>query len=525
MSASVPDNDRHLVPRWRQSNEAIKSGELVWHRGASTRRRSGPEFDERLAEWRSRPSIEVAAELVATSVVVGRQSETMDAAKFLLQSRNGAMPLVKEMALTVLGQAQEKAAPRPALSPGRLDPKVVYSNISSLRSRLRRFPRDAFAWVDLARLYTVLGQLAPAERAITNALAISPNDRFVLRSGSRFFLHADDKEQALAHLQRSSATQNDPWLMAAEISFAQILNRRSRTATMARRRVSTGDWHPRSESELQGALATMLMKDGSGRSARKMFQQSLIDPTENAVAQAQWASGHTEGLVVPSASLSGLEASEARALKARGAESWSDVISECWSWAELEPTSVRSMIMGSFTAGVALQDASTVIEFAKRGLTAEPTNFSLLNNLIVGLIYQGNLDLAYQKILELKADTGAETVAVFALQGLLKFRSGDHSAGRGLYDKAIQHPEALRNARIRSLALWHLAQEEAAAKTEFAAAAIISAEVASRPVKLPELNAIRERLMVPSKGGSGLSKSRIASLANAIRSKASRRSR
>jgi len=477
---------------------------------------AGPEFDERLAEWRATPSIDVAAELVATSVALGREAEALDAARILVRPRNGAMPLVQAMARNVLAGETQAPASKSRLAPGRIDVTVIYSHVSSLRSSLRQFPRNAFAWVDLARLYTVLGQLEPARRAIATGLSLSPDDRFVLRSASRFYLHYDDPEQALAQLQRSTATRHDPWLMAAEISFAQILERRSRIAANAKRRLTSGDWHPRSQSELQGALASLLMEDGSHRSARQLFEKSLTDPTENAVAQAQWATTRGVGLVVSKATLSGTEASEARALWARGAQSWADVISECWAWAEFEPTSVRSMIMGSYAAGVALQDASTMLEFTQRGLAAEPHNFLLRNNEIVALIYQGHLGNAHENIQHLVAETDRETVMVYALQGLYRFRSGDYIGGREEYEKAIAHPEAMRNKAIRSLALWHLAQEEALAETGRAAAAIARAEKASRGVNVPELSAMRDRLVAPNSGDSKPSESRTASLGIAI---------
>ena len=51
-----------------------------------------------------------------------------------------------------------------------------------------RFKEVVDAWVDMARLYTILGQLEKARRAIDNARAIAPEDRFVLRSSARFFV-------------------------------------------------------------------------------------------------------------------------------------------------------------------------------------------------------------------------------------------------------------------------------------------------------------------------------------------------
>ena len=52
------------------------------------------------------------------------------------------------------------------------------------------------------------------------ALQLAPTNRHVLRSASRLFLHLDDSERAYDIIAQSDATVDDPWLIAAELSFA-----------------------------------------------------------------------------------------------------------------------------------------------------------------------------------------------------------------------------------------------------------------------------------------------------------------
>ena len=46
---------------------------------------------------------------------------------------------------------------------------------------------------------------------------------------------------------------------------------------------------------LAGALATTEMQAGAAKRAHKLFRSALIDPKENSVAQAEWASSRLTG--------------------------------------------------------------------------------------------------------------------------------------------------------------------------------------------------------------------------------------
>jgi hypothetical protein len=55
------------------------------------------------------------------------------------------------------------------------------------------------------------------------ALQLAPQNRHVLRSAARLFLHVGDPECAHDLVARNDATKNDPWLIAAEIAIAYLL--------------------------------------------------------------------------------------------------------------------------------------------------------------------------------------------------------------------------------------------------------------------------------------------------------------
>ena len=496
MSISQPDAERRLLPRWRPSEATIFAGELASASTVEKEREPDAHFEERKLEWDRERSIEVAAELVASGIVLGRLNEGEPAVRMLADNASDANPSIRAVARRALAERAVAPPESLGLQPGRLDPTPIYSHISALRRHVHLHPRDAYAWVDLARLYTILGQTPSANRTIRVALELAPEDRFVLRSAARYLVHVDDPQAAQRLLNGARATRVDPWLIAAEISVAQVAKRRSVTASIGQRGLDHSQWAPRSSSELAGALATLLLEDGAMQKARQLFRRSLEDPTENAIAQAQWASQQSLGLIVPAPLLNRPATYEARALRARLEGLWDAAIARSWEWTEFEPTSSRPLMMGSYVAGVVFGDGATVLEFAERGLYAEPHNASLLNNKAVGLAYLGRVSEAAIILAKVVIDSSPNFTqpALYATTGLLAFRGGNPVTGREFYERAASHPYTQRDRSVRILALWHLALEEARALTDQADAAVARAERASKDSKLAEVAALRKRL-------------------------------
>jgi tetratricopeptide (TPR) repeat protein len=458
-------------------------------------------FEQRKAEWERDQSIEVAAELVGTAIVLGRTGEVVPAARLLADAGSDATATLREMALHALGESPARPSPKRASHPGRLERSSLYIQISRLRQYLHRNPRDAYGWVDIARVYTILGQNAKARQALFAAVAIAPEDRFVLRASARYFVHVEEPNAAQSLLLRARSTAQDPWLMAAEIAVAQSVDRTSPNVSQAIKYLKLNTWPPRSRSELSGSVGTQLLYDGATQQARQFFRNSLVDGTENAIAQVEWASARTSGLIVPAELLRGPDSHEARALRDRTTGNWDDAIDRCWDWLEYEPTSTRPLVMGSYVASIAHEDGEVILEFTERGLDTEPNNAILLNNKAVGLLYLGRIEEAVNilsKIVIENVSMNGQPV-LYATTGLCLFRSGDPVAGRTFYERAISHPYASQDRRVHALALWHLALEETRIHSQEAQAVIERAERASKEIKLPEIGTLRDRIAARTK--------------------------
>lgn len=474
MTAKSPAADRRLIPRWRNSREAVNSGELA----APVRKKlpavpavNAPYFEELLREWSARPEEEVAADLISCAVALGRVHDPRVRSAARLLSDHGLTPQLRRLAKRIL---EDKIGSIENPTQISFDPDTARAELQRrivvLKRWVRQYPRNAIAWTDLARLYTSIGQQGKASDAIRVALALSTDNRFVLRSAARFFVHADGERsrerlnEGLHVLRATRLLRADPWIMAAEISLSEIAGERPRSLQLARRVAENDAYRPWDLSELNGALATMAIQHGGLGKPQKLFTKSLREPTENALAQAQWASDRYKSIAVDENLFSSARLSpfEALALRHRAARNWMTALDECRRWSAMDPTSTRPLVLGAYIAETALEDGRLAKEFSERALMLAPGQPWAHNNMAVALAYIGDIEgaIAHAELYEPGDLNGAERTVYLATRGLIAYRCGDRETGLRLYLEAAGTPAARDDVRLRAMVIWHLLREE-----------------------------------------------------------------
>lgn len=460
MTAFTPDNERRPVPRWHSAAQASRSGELCSTQSSKAQPHiESHHFDQLLKMWKVDSSIENAADLVATALVLGRSGEVRDAAEFLDRPDSDVVPLVRELAHRALGAT----TPEPKRGEFQLHRDELYAHIARAKLRIRAYPRNPIAWLDLARCQTVLGQRRAALRAVSVAVPLARENRFVLRSASRFFVHIGDFDQALHILRRARSLRTDPWLLSAELSISMIAKTDPAAYRYARKIVDEDALEPWHTGELYGALGTMALVDRRVGKVGRLFARSLRKPTENVIAQAQWAANRHNAVTVSEELLARPQSYEALALRARASGDWSQVIQSCMGWAMLEPTSARPLMQGAFSAGVALGDGATMLQFTERLMIGAPHSPMVLNNHAVALAYLGRMAEAKTTLDRTNPKLIDESQRVFdeATRGLIAYRSGDPEEGLRLYLQAANLPAAKKDPVLLGQLMWHLLREEA----------------------------------------------------------------
>lgn len=425
------------------------------------------EQDAMRSQFLAAKSPDVALELLEVSVGAGVDDVLREAARTVLrrmpEHRVGAHLLARRVLDPNVppgrGEVEESLD---ALS----DERDLRARIRVKRSFLREFPRAALTWLELARIRTLLGDVSGASRDVRVAVSVAGRNRFVIRSGVRFFLHAGEPDAASMLLRRSELTPFDPWLMSAELAVSEILERPSGFIRKALGIVHSESHGPVHVSELAAGLGTLEARDGSIRKAKALMRLALRSPTENAVAQLEWLSREQKVMEFDRASLNLGSAHEATAWTALIDGRYADALHSARRWVVREPFSSRAVGLTALVAGVGLGQSDVAARALKLGLRANPRDASLRADMAFTLAESRRLIEAEQN-LERVSLAGAKfplRCAVTATRGLIAFRRGDKESGERLYGEAARIAAESKDRDLVGLVvLYWLAEQVRAA--------------------------------------------------------------
>jgi tetratricopeptide (TPR) repeat protein len=457
VAATFKKEKRNVIPRWRSFKDTVALGELEAPAVIPRQVPNEHYLSERLWDWSSNRTIWHAADLLATALVLRRPDVAVEAGEFLL-SEPSAPPAARLL-------AQRLLRPNPEASIANFtepDQEEIHAAIHRGRQRLTDDPRNAIQWIDLARNYTTLGLGAQAERAISVAVSLSNNNRFVLRTAARFYVHRGEADRAHSLIRNAPAVRIDPWLLAAEVALAGAADIPPRFAHVGRKMLQDRSMSPANVTELAGELATLELASGKVRSAKKLFHQSLVQPNENSLAQAEWAWDQLSGHKLDVDQYRVQCNFEAQAWHFFSTGEWEQALSRSKNWLNDQPFSHRPAVLATYIASTIFEDYQTSIDIANRSLVPNPDNPILLNNLAFAYAEVGNL-LQAQRALD-KVDGGnaapADRVCLLATQGLIHYRQGLREMGRTFYRRAIELAAKEKLKRHHAEAFVHFALEE-----------------------------------------------------------------
>ncbi len=250
--------------------------------------------------------------------------------------------------------------------------------------------------------------------------------------------------------------------MAAEIAASDLTETSPRFAKIGGAFLQKADIHRYHTSELASALATLEMKSGKHRHSNKLFYESLRVPTQNALAQAVWASKRAGLDAINPESLVKAQAREAITLDFFNRGAWQDVITGADNWSKEEGFSARPHVLASSVSASLLDRPDQAESIATKGLEANPRHPILLNNKAFGQILQGKITEADKTLSEVDIENThlRDKICLLATTGLAFFRSGKPEEGRQCYQRAISLASAPEDVGLKTLASLYLAREE-----------------------------------------------------------------
>lgn len=477
------DSDKSVViPNWLEVSRAAVRKELAFPRATqfmvdeNTRR----SFLADLKDYNEGESAYPVAHLLGSASLLGEEKIASELAA-VLSTQQLATP-VRQLVDSVMQRHEADNF------------DAINDRISAIRGFLRNYPRTAFKWLDLARLYTIKGQIEPAKKAIATAINLSPHDRHIARSTARFFLHIDDPEVAYFYIKRASAHNPDPWLKSVELSLMMLLGKR---VGKFHRLVPSNPSHEElfQYSELIENVGMLELDSGNRNRAKKHFRLAWKNPSEGVVRHGEWVLRNRLPTMHSQTELDFTLSTEALAWRRFLELDLSASLQAVREWELEEPYLPGPAIMGSAIA-CHLDQPDEGVEFAKRGLIANPQVFSLRNNLVYAYLRAGRIQVASVEFKRLPSPS-EESSDIFrmATEGLLLFKMGRPDDGRELYNQAIKASVRLKETKSGLLATLHLAIAECEAGTPRATETAVAALALSKTSDEPNITMTRKRLM------------------------------
>ncbi len=445
---------RRLIPKWRPVAITLNEPEAGFHKEPSRDVFLGDmaELHRAITQWRLERtpgflgdvlSFSVHRELIPQILEVGAEARKLSAAMTPVQSL-----LIDELNRTDGDMNQLEAS----VLDVSLEPHPFQQSIRRLRSLLRSRPDSALALLDMAQLQSAMGKSKAAERSILTALNLAPNNRTVIRTAARYWVHAGNAERAHQMLRRHQRTQADPWLMASEIAIADLIGTPSIFLSKGRRfLIDNKSFNNAHLTELSGAIAAEELKSGSLKKARDAQRKALLAPNDNMISQA------VENLQLFNIVLEGpqIEHAFANSHEAQLLKAWVDRKPDlaeihAKAWHGEEPFSSRPI---QFLSLLYLYrgEYEKSEQWLAAGLVADPQDRGLQVNLAFLKARAGQEEQVAAILRRLRIQYAEESEGyIQAITGLLKYSQGHFEVGDHMYGDAVRHFEQTRRLDLAS---------------------------------------------------------------------------
>jgi tetratricopeptide (TPR) repeat protein len=471
--------ERRVIPNWRDFERTVRMNELSVT-GSVESKVDASHISRIIEDWKENPSIGTAADLINSCFIADRLDidDVKAASKFVLQHHDKSSAVLFDIAGRINGaDSSARLAEEFENNPNALEVEsidkfqaslnnhTIYRVVKRTKTKARTEMRNPIVWVELARFYAFFGHKEKAKRAMLIAIQLAPDNRYVLRSATRLFIHFEEHEMALYYLRGASTLKTDPWLISAHIATSSILGRYSPVLKNGIALISSNNYSDYELTELASSLGTLEFAEGSMKKAKQFLEKSTKSPNDNSLAQMEWLSQQDKAFSFnPSFFKNVPNPFEAFAFDAFQGGNYQECLNNCVNWFLDMPYSKRPILLGSYVTSMFLEDYKACVTLCKSGLQANPTDPTLLNNIVYSYLMLDKFDEAkpylYQmfKMKPSQLET-EELIPIQATFGLAAFKAGELKAGQDHYEKAIQTAREAKLEYLENIAVLVYARE------------------------------------------------------------------
>jgi tetratricopeptide (TPR) repeat protein len=495
--------ERRVLPNWRSFMLTANLGELSdWRIPGVNLPSRNLSIDDYTLSWQQNRTIAVAGDLLSAAFVNKFTDNPMvkEAALFVLSNRDQGTYSLLTLAEEIIHEPAERLETGITLNDLEdcIEPGGIRKSIREIKNRLNQYPANPILYVEVSRLYSILGHQEKALRNMSVALHLAPENRFVIRAAARLYTHFGSPDKIYHFINNSDIVQHDPWVASAEIALATIMNRSPRLTKKGLKMILSGRYSAFSLTELAASIATLEFFSGNKRKTKHLLKTALISPNDNSLAQAGWILSKTPLLEVNPNDYSAENKYEALVLDNYRKKQWHEALKYSVAWFCDLPFSKQPAIYGSYIASNILDKPELARKLLHAGLVSHPNDPQVINNLAYSFALDNQLDEAesyIRRIRKLPKDDPVAALCLVATFGLISFRRGFQDQGRYQYHKAIEATRALRNKQFRWLAELNLAREEILCKS--GQIEPIMKEIYNIPedTEYPDINKMRNQVM------------------------------
>lgn len=447
---------RKVIPNWRYYNNTVNLGELTSYENVNLDEADLYPIDDYITDWLDSKSVYRASDLISAAITNSQKSNpyVVEAARFILSNQEKLNLTQKQTAKYIIEQNKEGECDKNII---RLKNDAfeklktasdIHKKIHALRLYAHAYPFNPIVYVDMARAYVTIGLKDKAEKLIRMALYLDSKNRFVARAAARFYIHIGDNEKAADIVRMTGYSRFDPWLMASDISIAMMRGKRSGNIKKGQQMVFSSSYNPFSISELASALGTIEMEYGTRKKSRDMFNQSLVAPNDNSLAQAEWAVIAAQIPITIQTELDVKCNHESLVYKSLEQNDSKASIHHAIDWICDMPFSLKPVMIGYDISTSLIRNYELSSNILEVGLKSHPNDPWMLNNRAYVNARINNLEEAERDMEKLehcnRTLTESMTICKEATKGLIAYRRKDRETGKKLYEQAILHASAMK---------------------------------------------------------------------------------
>ena len=213
---------RRIIPRWRSFSKTAMTGELSTLKDPrkSKSLRNDVSLKLYVDLWNKNKCMETAQDIIYYAVTTGCFDLAVNQANFILENKKNISDELLFISKNIVSEDQRviDVVPDSDLKLHSLK-EAVFSEIRKYKMRLRGWPRNSILWIELARLYTILNETDKAHNAVRIALQLDGQNRYVVRSAIRFFLHLSELDDAKGLFDKQESIYSDPWVLAPYVAL------------------------------------------------------------------------------------------------------------------------------------------------------------------------------------------------------------------------------------------------------------------------------------------------------------------